>query len=176
MTPTLFQALLGTSFYSLPPVVRTLHAVRGSGRYVGRATVVRGHNALSRLCGRVAGLPPEMQDAPLAVLFQSNDRGETWQRDFNGHAMQSRRHLCGPRLLGERLGPLRFRFSLHVYDEALHWRVQRVRVLGLPLPAGWFDGVHCREYEHDGRYAFQVEAALPLAGMLIRYEGWLEPA
>ena len=51
-----------------------------------------------------------------------------------------------------------------------------MRVLGLPLPAGWFDGVHCREYEHDGRYVFQVEAALPLAGMLIRYEGWLEPA
>ena len=79
-------------------------------------------------------------------------------------------------MLGERLGPLRFRFSLHVYDEALHWRVQRVRLLGLPLPAGWFDGVHCREYEQDGRYAFQVEAALPLVGMLIRYEGWLEPA
>ena len=175
MTPTLFQALLGASFYSLPPAVRLLHASRGSNRYAGAVTVVRGHNAVSRLCGRISGLPSAMQDAPLAVLFHSNDKGETWQRDFNGHAMSSRLHFCGPRLLGERLGPLRFRFSLHVYDQALHWRVQRVRLLGLPLPAGWFDGVRCREDEQDGRYAFLVEAALPLVGTLIRYEGWLAP-
>lgn len=175
MTPTLFQALLGASFYSLPPAVRALHAVRGTARYVGSVTVVRGHNALSRLCARVAGLPPAMQDAALAVVFHGNARGETWQRDFNGHAMPSRLHFCGPRLLGERLGPLRFRFSLHVYDQGLHWRVQRVRLLGLPLPVGWFDGVRCREDEQAGRYAFLVEATLPLIGTLIRYEGWLEP-
>lgn len=80
------------------------------------------------------------------------------------------------KLLEERVGLLHFRFSLHVYDEALHWRVQRVRVLGvLPMPAAWFDGVRCREREHKGRYEFRVEASLPLIGLLVLYQGWLEP-
>lgn len=177
MTPTLFQALLGASFYSMPPAVRTLHALRGGGRYTGRVDVVCGQNLAARMCARIAGLPPAMQDAPLAVTFNDTANGEAWHRDFAGHAMVSQMHACGPRLLGERLGPLRFRFSLHVYDQALHWRVQRVRVLGfLPLPAGWFEQVRCRESESEGRYAFVVEAGLPLIGSLIRYEGWLEPA
>lgn len=182
MTPTLFQALLGASFYSLPPAVRALHARRGGNCYAGRADIERGGNLLARLCARIAGLPPAMQDAPLTVTIRDKagkDRigGEAWHRDFAGHAMVSQLHACGPRLLGERLGPLRFRFSLHVYDQALHWRVEHVRVLGvLRLPAGWFEQVRCRESEQDGRYAFLVEAGLPLIGNLVRYEGWLEPA
>jgi len=38
-----------------------------------------------------------------------------------------------------------------------------------------FDGVRCREREREGRYEFLVEAALPLLGLIVRYEGWLEP-
>src|SRR3546814_2416955 len=57
MTPTLFQALLGASFYSLAPAVRALHDVRGRVRYAGRATIARGRNPLGRLCAAVAGLP-----------------------------------------------------------------------------------------------------------------------
>ena len=33
----------------------------------------------------------------------------------------------------------------------------------------------CREREHEGRYEFLVDARLPLAGRIIRYEGWLAP-
>jgi len=50
----------------------------------------------------------------------------------------------------------------------------RVRVLGIPLPAAWFAGVHAREYERDGRYRFDVVATLPLIGLLVHYHGWLE--
>jgi hypothetical protein len=46
----------------------------------------------------------------------------------------------------------------------------------LPLPAAWFAGVRCRERARNGRYEFLVEATLPLAGPLVRYEGWLERA
>lgn len=51
-----------------------------------------------------------------------------------------------------------------------------VRAFGLlPLPSGWFEGVRCREREHAGRYEFLVEARLPLIGLVVRYDGWLEP-
>jgi uncharacterized protein DUF4166 len=176
MTPTLFQALLGASFYALPPTVRALHGVRGRAVYAGRGTIHRGRNPLGRLCARVAGLPAARADVATTVTFEARPASETWQRDFGGQAMRSRLHRDG-RMLVERLGLLRFRFALHVQDDALWWRVGGVRLLGvLPLPAAMFDRVYCREAEHGGRYTFQVEAALPLCGRLIQYEGWLEPA
>lgn len=176
MTPTLFQKLLGASFYSLPPAVRALHDVSGRGNYAGRATIVRGRNPFARLCAALAGLPAAQADVAVTVGLDAAADGESWRRDFGGQKMHSRLRGDG-RLLSERLGPVRFRFSLHAFDQALHWRVAAARLLGvLPLPASWFDGVRCREGEEGGRYTFQVEAALPLIGELIRYEGWLEPA
>lgn len=175
MTPTLFQRLLGASFYSLPDSVRALHGIRGRARYAGRATIMRGRNPLGRLCAMVAGLPGARQDVPTTVDFDARPDGETWQRNFGGRRMRSRLRRDG-RVLVERLGPLRFRFALHANNGSIWWRVVGVKLFGvLPLPASWFDDVYCREGEHEGRYTFEVEAALPLCGRLIRYEGWLEP-
>jgi len=61
-------------------------------------------------------------------------------------------------------------------DPGLSWRLVRVRLLGLPLPAGWFEGMRAREFEREGRYHFEVSAQLPLVGLLVRYRGWLEVA
>lgn len=173
---TLFQQALGATFYSLPAAVRRLHAVRGTARYAGVATIECGGNPLARLCARITGLPKPMRDAPTTVEFVADAKRETWRRAFGGVRMQSRLVFAGG-LLRERLGPLHFRYRLHAGSEALWWQVAGVRAFGLlPLPAGWFDGVRCREREHEGRYEFLVEARLPLLGRIIRYEGWLEPA
>ena len=174
---SLFQSLLGARFYALPPAVRALHAATGRGLHLGEVEVERGDSLLARLCAAFAGLPPAMQAAPIAVEIHADPRGETWQRRFGARdTMRSRLRAHAGRLVEWR-GPLRFRFALPVFDQALHWRVDGVRVFGvLPLPAGWFDGVRCRESEHDGRYAFEVDAVLPLVGRVVRYRGWLVPA
>src|SRR3546814_5568816 len=117
---------------------------------------------------------------PYTTLFRSDvcssDLGEAWLRNFGGQRMRSRLRRDG-RMLVERLGPVRFRFALHAQDGELWWRVNGVKLFGvLPLPAPLFDGVYCREGEAEGRYTFEVEAALPLCGRLIRYAGWLEHA
>jgi hypothetical protein len=174
--PTLFQQALGAPFFNLPVSVRSLHAIRGTGRYAGVATVERGRNPLARLCARLAGLPGTMRDVPLTVEFIADAKGEAWHRDFAGTRMHSRLAFRDG-LLRERIGPLQFRHALLANAGAIWWRVQGVRVFGvLPLPARWFRGVRCRESEHDGRYQFSVDASLPLVGRVIRYEGWLEPA
>ena len=49
-----------------------------------------------------------------------------------------------------------------------------MRLLGLPLPPFMLPPIRTRESERDGRYQFEVEAGLPLIGLLVRYEGWLE--
>ena len=176
MRPTLFQQALGAAFFNLPDSLRRLHGVRGTARYAGLATIERGRTPLARLCARIAGLPKAMRDAPTAVEFVADPKGETWRRDFGGARMRSRL-AWKDGLLREHLGPLQFRYLLHAGDGAIWWQVVGVRVLGLlPLPASWFDGVRCRESEQAGRYAFLVEADLPLLGRIVRYEGWLEPA
>ena len=174
--PTLFQQALGAAFFNLPESLRRLHGLRGTARYAGVATIERGRHPLARLCARIAGLPKAMRDAPTTVRFETDAKGETWRRDFGGTRMQSRLAFKGG-VLRERLGPLQFRYVLHAADGAIWWQVVGVNLLGvLPLPAGWFAGVRCREREHEGRYEFLVEADLPLLGRIIRYEGCLEPA
>lgn len=173
--PTVFQQALGAAFFNLPAPVRRLHAVRGTSRYAGIASVERGRNPLARLCARVAGLPGVMQDVPITVEFTADARGETWRRDFGGTRMQSRLAFKDG-LLRERIGPLQFRHALLANAGAIWWRVAGVRLFGvLPLPARWFRGVRCCERADEARYRFDVEARLPLVGQVIRYEGWLLP-
>lgn len=173
--PTLFQRLLGAAFFRLPDSLRRLHGVQGRARFTGKASIDGGRNPLARLCARIAGLPKPAGDVALTVEFAADRRGETWHRDFGGQQMVTRLAMKDG-LLRERMGPLQFRHALHANDGAIWWTVAGVRLLGVvPLPAGIFDGVRCREYECDDRYHFEVEAVLPLVGRVVRYAGWLQP-
>lgn len=179
MTPTLYQTLLGAAFFRLPDTLRRLHGAPGASRYAGQVTVVRGAGLLSRLCGRLAGLPQAMVDAPVTVDFASGPKGEIWTRTFGVPPRISRMrsrlwHRDGQ--LRERRGPVQLRFVLHCWEGTIFWNVVGARLLGVvPLPAALFRDVRCSEREVDGRYAFEVEAALPLVGTLVRYHGWLVP-
>ena len=79
-------------------------------------------------------------------------------------------------LLEERLGPTTFRFVLAADRERITWKVVGVRVLGVPVPASWFSGVRASESVAGGRYRFDVEASLPVVGLLVRYQGTLDAA
>jgi hypothetical protein len=176
MKLTIYQQVLGEKFSSLPTRIRTLHGLEGKSTYTGRTDIQRGRNPLAVLCALLTGLPPAMRDAPTRVEFLADYRREIWQRDFDGKRMSSTL-TCRGGLLCERLGAVQFRFELQAGGGEIWWIVRGVRLLGLlPLPAAWFRGVRCREREMQGRYEFLVEAALPLIGLLVRYEGWLEPA
>ena len=77
-------------------------------------------------------------------------------------------------LLEESLGLLRFLFALSAKDGAIDWHVVGVRALGMPLPASWFSSVGARESASDGRYCFDIRAAMPLVGLLVHYHGALD--
>jgi hypothetical protein len=171
---TLFAALLGdAAFSTLPQKMQTLHRTTGTRTYHGAADVKRGTNLLARLCGWVTAQPPAGTDVALQVEIAANATGERWSRNFDGHPMRSTM-WARDGLLCERLGLVTFEFALTAEDGALIWTVRRVRALGVRLPACWFGGVRARESQIDGRYHFDVEAALPLAGMLVHYRGWLD--
>lgn len=176
MSATLFQRLLGPAFYAMPEPVRRLHARDGRFRYAGRTRIVGADNALGRLCARLARLPRSADDVPTVVAFECGQRGETWRRTFGDQRMQSRLRDGRDGLLHERLGALHLRFSLHATGDALWWHVAGARAFGvLPLPASWFEHVRCRVSADGDRYTFVVEATLPIAGRVVRYDGWLVP-
>lgn len=173
MTP-LFRQLLGSAFDALPPAVRRLHEA-GGGEYAGHARVCRGPSFASRLLGALAGLPPARDSAPLAVRIRVDEAGETWERRFAGRTMRSRL-TARDGLLREQLGAATFRFALEPVPGGIAWRLRAVHALGvIPLPLAWFRRVEAREYERDARYAFEVHAEAALAGLVVRYEGSLDP-
>jgi hypothetical protein len=169
---SLFRDLLGAAaFDALPTPIRSLHLRKGSALYRGEVEVQRGRGLLARFCAFATRLPPAGA-GPIAVEIVAVGGRERWIRRIGGHAMRSRLHGEGG-LLHERLGLVEFAFRLHSAGDDIAWTVQRVRVFGLPLPACWFAAVHARESAQGGRYRFDVAAALPLAGPLVHYRGWL---
>jgi len=168
----LFPSLLGARFDELPMQVRALHLRAGVQLLAGEVEVVRGAGWLSRLCAWATRLPPAGR-GPIVVEIVAVPGNERWTRKIAGHAMQSRL-WASDGLLCERLGLVTFGFRLDVEDGVLTWRVVRVSVLGVSLPARWFNGVLACESVRDGRYTFDVAAQLPVAGLLVHYRGQLD--
>jgi hypothetical protein len=175
MNLPLYRRVLGASFDELPARVRELHDIKGTSVWTGRASVERGKSLPSRIAAALTGLPPEGPDQPLSVTFEPVGTSEVWLRQFGSARFRSVQYERGG-LLRERVGPTTFVFSSIASTEGLALRLDGFRVLGVPLPRLLHPAVHTLERERDGRYHFEVEARLPLYGLLVRYGGWLEEA
>lgn len=168
----LFAQVLGPAFEALPVLLRAVHVAQGKRRYRGDVDVERGRGLLSRIVAVATHLPPA-GTGRLCVEIDAAPDGERWTRFIGGRAMPSRLWHDGG-VLCERLGLATFGFRLHIEEQAIVWRVIRVHVFGLSLPARWFAGVGARESADGDRYRFDVWASLPLAGLLVHYRGWLD--
>ncbi len=172
MSLALYRRLLGQRFAVLPTRVRELHDLAAASRRAGVANVERGRSRLSRLAAWMAGLPPDGCDLALCVTFEPVGANEIWTRRFGEVRFRSVQYerdgfLC------ERAGPTTFLFTPVAGGDGLALRLDGFRLLGLPLPRLVHPSVRTWEYEREGRYQFEVEARLPLAGLVIRYGGWL---
>lgn len=77
------------------------------------------------------------------------------------------------KLLREKLGLLCFDFELAPDGSGFAWQIQRVSVLGVPLPAALFSGVFARSFAQGGVYQFEVSVNMPVVGLLVAYRGHL---
>jgi hypothetical protein len=78
-------------------------------------------------------------------------------------------------LIVERFGPFAFGLAAVLADDRLHLVLRRWSFLGLPLPLWLAPGGEAYESVADGRFHFHVEFGHPLAGLIVRYRGWLAP-
>ncbi|MFG1346590.1 DUF4166 domain-containing protein [Xanthobacter autotrophicus DSM 431] len=174
----LFAHALGPDFARLPHPVKDLHTVVDLRRWRGMAEVSNGPGRLARLVRMLMRFPKAGRAVPVEVTMERLGEGEVWTRSFAGRRFRS--HLsCRPEGAGgvrERFGPFSFDIGLSVRDGRLLYPVAAGRLFGLPLPRALLPvSTSFEEADDAGRATFDVAIALPLAGAIVRYRGWLRP-
>jgi hypothetical protein len=177
-TAPLYRRVLGDRFEALPEPIRRMHDVAGWSEASGRGRVERGQTWLAAFICRLFGLPPAGADIPVTVRFQALGEEEHWRRRFGSHRMNSVQ--CEGRgisagLLLERFGPMTIGMEVETSASGLTLHTKDLWLSPVPLPRALWPRVRAREHVANGRFRFDVEIAAPLAGRLVRYEGWLEP-
>lgn len=173
----LYPTALGPSWASLPVLLQRFYAGPDPASAVGVFRVQHGKSWLARLLAPFSGLPPEAEAIETQLLVTRSETGERWRRRFGDHVMETHQELnLGG--LTERLGPVELRLGLRVEDgrlliqsTAVSLRVGpwRLRVPRLLAPRA--DGV---SWASDGVVHASIALHLPLAGLLVRYEGTLQ--
>ncbi len=70
---------------------------------------------------------------------------------------------------------MQFAMALVWQDEKLELVLRHWRFLGIALPMWICPRSNSYETVRDGRFNFHVEISHPLTGLIVRYQGWLEP-
>lgn len=174
-----YRRILGPAFDSLPPRVRELHATEAPRQWRGQAEVRRGTNTLARLAAAIIGFPKASAATPVSVTFTPEAGGERWTRDFGGCQFSSLQYEGAGRnahLLVERFGPAAFAMALVVEGDRLTLVPRRWSLFGVPMPRALMPSGPSFESDADGKFRFDVDIRLPLAGLVVAYRGTLEPA
>jgi len=172
--PPLYARVMGADFDRLSHALKSVHGVLRDAGAHGRAVVSRGDHWIARLMARLMRFPPAGEHA-LHVHFREDQGVERWTRDFGGSRFSSILSADGNWLV-ERFGPLRFAFSLSVDDGGLAMAMRQWSLGPLRLPLRFAPRSPAREWEADGLFYFDVPIDVPLAGRVVHYQGWLDPA
>jgi hypothetical protein len=168
----LFPSRLGGDFEHLDPRLQWVHS--GESRDLrGTVTVKRGTSFIAKILGMLTSLPPALKNAPVQVRIEIKGDKERWIRTYGGtHRMSSTLFRHGNALV-EQLGPASFTFRLVARDGGIDWRLEHVSMIGVPLPASWFQ-IFARVDVQNGRYHFSIDSTLRGIGRIVSYEGLLD--
>jgi hypothetical protein len=168
----------GASFALLHPQLQALH--RHGGRLHGPAQLSFGTGLagiVGKALARRLGIPPQAGQARLEVHIASDAAGLHWSRRFNdGATFNSVFQATGCYPDGhwtERSGLIELRLQVAVLDGGWHWRQERLRVAGVPLPGWLMPTTVASKNVIDGQYVFSVEIRFPLLGSVLAYRGEL---
>lgn len=174
---SLYEKVLGSAFSTLPSRLQELHGSTAPSQWTGTASVCRGRGAIANLVAALVGFPKTASQVPLIVAFSPENGVERWTRTFGGRSFSSVQ-ACGTRrnqhLLVERFGIASFALALVIEDSRLRFVPRRWSILGIPMPAMLLPNGTSMEMEREGRFAFDIEIAMPVIGRIVTYKGILE--
>jgi hypothetical protein len=174
----LYRRLLGDAYGKLPTSLWRMHELKDTLAAEGIATVTRGKGFLARIAAAIVGFPKAGENVPVRVDFRNESGVERWTRTFAGKSFHSTQEQGKGRyewLVCERFGPLMAGMALVVEDGKLRLIVRRWSLFGIPMPRALAPRGDSYEYEADGRFHFHVEISHSLTGLIVKYQGWLEP-
>lgn len=177
----LYQRLVGgDAWANLAAPVQQFHQFTDSFHGVGLFRVRHGAGLIARLLAWLARLPAPGERVPVRLVVTSRHDGEHWHREFAGKSFVTEQSAHDGHILAERIGPTEIRYSLEVMDHALLYRQQsaalRLGSLRVPLPRWLSPRIAAREWVMPGemRTRVSVKVTLPLVGLLVHYEGYVE--
>lgn len=170
----LYRRLLGEAFDRLPPALRDFHNVEGERRFLAVFRVTRGRGWLRQLLCKLGRLPPASDAMPVRLRVVAEGQRERWVRDFATQRLESVQWADGG-LLVESLGPVRLAFRLLIEGSALRLETVKAWLLGVRWPLFLAPRGRGLEIGREDGCAIVAEAAVPLLGMLVRYEGYVVP-
>ncbi len=176
----LYPRLLGDAWNELAAPVQRLHSAQDSLARVGLFRVRRGERRLARFLAWLGKVPAAGDAVPTRLVITPNSDGQIWQRSFAGTPLVTFQRESPAGVLAERFGFLEFRFKLCVSEHTLCFQQVGASLclgrLAVPLPRWLAPQVAARTWAEANSAAVQVAVriSLPLAGLLVAYEGSME--
>jgi hypothetical protein len=176
MKSVLYSELLGKDWLALSESVRCAHSV---GREVnGVFRIMYGTGWAAKILARWSDLPQPADAADARLKILSEDAGERWERRFNCQAFATKQWRGKDGVLVERFREWELYFKLRVEEGNLFYDQSGAKLcvgaLQIPMPHACAPHVFAKEIQ-DGaaRVLVAVKVTLPLVGLLIVYEGYL---
>jgi hypothetical protein len=172
----LYSEVLGKDWLALSESARCAHSVGGEINGVFR--IMYGTGWAAKILARWSDLPQPADAADTRLKIHSEDAGERWERQFNGEAFATRQWRGKDGVLVERFREWELHFKLRVKDGNLFYDQSSAKLcvgaLHFPMPRACAPHVFAREIQ-DGaaRVLVTVMVTVPLVGLLISYEGYL---
>ena len=175
MNINLFQLILRQPYQSLPPAVLHFHEPR-LAHFEGKASVKGSQGLLARLLRKLGGFPaPAKDEVAITVKVIRSESQERWLRKFGDSQFSSAlSRINSENVLSENFGLFRFKFSLSVRDNRIHWNPVGWSFAGIPMDMFTPDVTAWEGVDANGNYAFAVKVDFPLVGVLMDYAGWLD--
>lgn len=178
-TAPLYRQVLGDAFDQFPPQVQAIHDDTRDRTWTGTARVQRGTGLISKALGSAFGFPAPSTQIPVSVQFTPLKDGEKWTRRFGDQCFSSIQKPGTGRndqLIAERFGPITVALALVQKDDKLFLIPRRWSLLGISLPKMLLPSGSSFETQVDGKFHFDVQISAPLIGLIVAYQGELEPS
>ncbi len=176
MTSKLYSEVLGKDWPALYENIRCAHSVGTERNGVFR--IAYGNEWVAKKLARLSDLPQAAEAADIRLKIFSEDAGDRWERQFDGRAFTTNQWKGKNGFLVERFGEWELHFKLRVKEGNLFYDQTHARLclgaLHIPMPLAFAPHVTANETQHDpARVLVSVVVTLPLIGLLISYEGYL---
>ena len=168
----MYRTLMRDAFDRLAPVVQRFHDLSGQHVLLGEVTIDGPENSSARILAAMLGAPTESKTGALRFELIAEPDQEVWTRHFPGKTMCSTLRK-GDGVVIETLGVATLRFVLVEHDGTLKMKLARMSAFGIPLPRFLMPSISAVETGVADRFNFDVQAHMPLIGLVARYRGFL---